>query len=30
MTYLMSKLNVHDPAGPMRAAIKHGLILLDE
>ena len=27
---LMSKLNVHDLAGLMRAAIKHGLILLDE
>ena len=27
---LMSKLNAHDLAGLMRAAIKHGLILLDE
>jgi DNA-binding NarL/FixJ family response regulator len=27
---LMSKLNVHDLAGLIRAAIKHGLILLDE
>jgi DNA-binding NarL/FixJ family response regulator len=27
---LMSKLNVHDMAGLMRVAIKHGLILLDE
>jgi DNA-binding NarL/FixJ family response regulator len=27
---LMSKLNVHDLAGLMRVAIKHGLIFLDE
>ena len=27
---LMSKLDVHDMAGLMRAAIKHGLIFLDK
>ena len=27
---LMSKLKVHDLAGLMRTAIRHGLILLDE
>jgi hypothetical protein len=30
MTYLMSKLNAHDPAELMQPAIKHSLILLDE
>jgi DNA-binding NarL/FixJ family response regulator len=29
-TNLMSKLNVHDLAGLIRIAIKHGLVFLDE